>query len=273
MRSFISLVLFGLLIAFVVSCAPEGDASLRANDSFEDTVSVNRLTADEKAAGWMLLFNGEDLQGWHGLGRDDIPEGHWVVEDGAIKKVAGDQVPMGPDGEPVEGGDLITTDTYENFELRFEWKVSPAGNSGIKYNVSEDMSAANGSHAALGFEYQVIDGEGHPQVQPEDSTYMAGALYDLIPPRGRTLQPVGEWNSARIVLCGQHGEHWLNGSKVVEYELGSPRFDSLLAASKFADVAGFTDRRRGVIALQDHNDAAGYRNIKLKVLQEERCVE
>lgn len=271
MRILIPLGIFGLFVFLVVSCAPKDGIS---NNDPKGSGSVNRLTPEEEEEGWMLLFNGKDLQGWRTIGRNDVSGGHWIVEDRAIKKVEADQVSTDPDGQSPERGDLITTDTYGDFELQFEWKVSRAGNSGIKYNVSEDMSTAREpSYAALGFEYQIIDGEGHPQVQSEDSTYMAGALYDLVPPRRRAVRQVGEWNRARIVLCGQYGEHWLNGRKVVEYELESPRFDSLLAASKFDDISDFTDRRQGPIVLQDHNDTVWYRNIKLRELREESCKE
>lgn len=226
----------------------------------------NTLTEAEQEAGWQLLFDGESFEGWRGLGRDDIPEGHWVIEDGTIRKVASGEVPTAEDGQPMEGGDIMTEDTYRDFELSFEWKTSEVGNSGIKYNVSESLSTEHDPpYAALGFEYQLLDDERHPD--NELASHRAGALYDLIPPdENKTLRPVGEWNQARIVFDGNRGEHWLNGEMVVEYDLESARFDSLFAASKYADTEGFRTRRDGHIILQDHTDDFWFRNIKIREL-------
>jgi hypothetical protein len=160
----------------------------------------------------------------------------------------------------------MTIETFRDFELSFDWKISRAGNSGVKYNVSEEISMANApNHAALGFEYQVLDDDLH-----EDNkipSHRAGALYDLIAPSAnKRLNPVGDWNSSTIVFRGNHGEHWLNGIKVVEYDLGTPRMDSLLAASKYKSIPNFGQRRAGHIVLQDHVDEVYFRNIKIHVL-------
>jgi hypothetical protein len=228
---------------------------------------LNALTAAEEAEGWKLLFDGETFQGWRGLGRDSIPEGHWIIEDGSIRKVASGQVPTAPDGQPLEGGDVMTVEGYRDFELVLDWKVSPGGNSGIKYNVSEEMSAATPpTHAALGFEYQILDDERHPDARI-GPTRTASALYDLVPPgAGKRLRPVGSYNEARIVFRGTHGEHWLNGAKVLEFEVGSAAFDSTLAASKYHPIEGFAAKRKGHIVLQDHGDDVWFRNIKIREL-------
>ncbi|HJP60150.1 MAG TPA: DUF1080 domain-containing protein, partial [Gemmatimonadaceae bacterium] len=215
---------------------------------------VNVLSPTERNAGWRLLFDGSTFNGWRGLGYDSVPSAHWKIENGAIRKIASGQVPRMADGQPAAGGDLMTTDTFRDFELTFDWKISRAGNSGVKYNVSEELSMANApNHAALGFEYQVLDDDLH-----EDNkipSHRAGALYDLIPPNAsKRLMPVGDWNSSRIVFRGNHGEHWLNGTKVVEYDLGTPQMDSLLAASKYRTIPNFAQRRAGHIVLQDHGD-------------------
>lgn len=230
---------------------------------------MNTLTQGEREEGWTVLFDGESFDHWTGLGRDTIPEGHWVIEDGTIRKVASGEVPRADDGQPLEGGDIRTVDTYENFELTLEWKASEGGNSGIKYNVSESLSTDHDpQYAALGFEYQLLDDERHPDA--EESNHRAGALYDLIPPNDqKSLRPVGEWNETRLVFDGTRGEHWLNGEKILEYDLNSARFDSLFAESKYVDIDGFDDRRAGHIVLQDHSDDFWFRNIKIRELPAE----
>jgi hypothetical protein len=228
---------------------------------------LNKLTEAEQAEGWMLLFDGKTFDGWRGVGRNGIPEKHWVIEDGAIKKVPGKEVPLQEDGQPLEGGDIMTARTFENFELYFEWKISPAGNSGIKYNVSEEMSISYPpEQAALGFEYQILDDERHPDAK-NGAARTAAALYDLIAPENKRLKPVGEFNTARIIFRGKHGEHWLNGVKVLEYDLETPRMESLVASSKYSSIPDFAKKRQGHIVLQDHTDAVWYRNLKIRELK------
>lgn len=236
----------------------------------------NQLTRAERDAGWRLLFDGRTLAGWRGLGYANVPAGHWTVEDGTIRKIANEKVAMGSDGRRLPGGDLMTVATYKDFELSWDWKMSPAGNSGLKYNVSEELSGgqpsnvlrpATGSpgvsHSAIGFEYQMIDDDRHSDGKLP--THRSGALYDLITPDARKeLKPIGEWNHSRVVFVGTHGEHWLNGIKVVEYELGSRSLDSALAASKFHTMPWYAQRRTGHIVLQDHGDDAWFRNVKIR---------
>ena len=231
-----------------------------------DTAPHNTLTAAERAAGWRLLFDGTTLKGWRGLGRDTVPTAFWAVRDGAIEKLASGQVPHAPDGQPLVGGDLMTDSTYGDFELSWQWKISPGGNSGIKYNVSEQLSTTlEPRHAAKGFEYQMLDDDRH--ADGKLPSHRAGALYDLIPPNAsKRLRPVGEWNTSRIVFRGPHGEHWLNGARVVEYDLGSPEMRAALAASKYRVIPWFGERRRGPIVLQDHEDAVWFRDVKIREL-------
>lgn len=226
----------------------------------------NTLTAAERAAGWRLLFDGRTFTGWRGLGRDSVPTAHWKVADGAIEKVASGAVPHAPDGQPLVGGDLMTDSTYRDFDLAWEWKISLGGNSGVKYNVSEALSTTlEPRNAAKGFEYQVIDDDRH--TDGKLPSHRTGALYELVPPNGqKRLRPVGEWNQSRLVFRGQHGEHWLNGAKVVEYNLGTPAMRAALAASKYRVIPWFAERRRGHIVLQDHGDAVWFRDIKLRDL-------
>jgi len=228
--------------------------------------SPNTLTEAEREAGWVLLFNGRDFTGWRGLGRDTVPDGHWEIDDGAIKKVPSGEVPLQEDGQPLEGGDLMTVEAYEDFEFSFEWRISRAGNSGVKYNVSEELSTSRPPrYAALGFEFQVLDDDEHPDAKA-DPTHTAGALYDLIAPQGKALKPVGEYNSSRIVFRGLHGEHWLNGVKVLEFELETVEMNERLARSKYHGIPGFADKRKGHIVLQDHTDAVWFRSLKLRRL-------
>jgi 3-keto-disaccharide hydrolase len=228
----------------------------------------NTLSKAERAAGWQLLFDGKTFAGWHGLGFPDVPAGLWVVEDGAIKHVQNGKGPVQADGQPLTGMDLISENGYQDFELEWEWKIAEAGNSGLKYNVSEELSVKMAPpHAAKGWEYQMNDDEKN-----EDNklaTHRSGALYDLLPPgANKQLNPAGQWNRSRIVFRGSHGEHWLNGLKIVEFELGSAAFDSAFARSKYSKYpAWFPVRRRGQIVLQDHGDVVWFRSLKLRELR------
>lgn len=245
-----------------VSCAK----APRSTATYPATSSTAATQSAAQGSGWISLFDGTTLTGWRGLGSSGIPTAHWAVENGTIHKIPSGKVPVQGDGQPVAGGDLMTEGTYRDFELEFEWKVAPGSNSGVKYNVSEALSTAwDPIHAAKGFEYQVLDDDRHPDGKLP--SHRAGALYDLIAPNGqKTLHPVGEWNSSRILLAGKHGEHWLNGAQVVSYDLGTPQMDSALTASKFHSWPWFADHRAGHIVLQDHNDEVWFRNIRIRVL-------
>ena len=256
------LAIIAALAAASAVLAPAAASAQRASD----TAAHNVLTAAERAAGWRLLFDGRSLAGWRGLGRDTVPSAYWTVRDGAIEKRASGQVPHAPDGQPLVGGDLLTDSTYGDFELSWQWKISPGGNSGIKYNVSEALSITLEPHyAAKGFEYQLLDDDRH--ADGKLPTHRAAALYDLIAPNAtKRLRRVGEWNTSRIVFRGRHGEHWLNGAEVVEYELGSPAMVAALAASKYRVIPWFAVRRRGPVVLQDHDDAVWFRDLKIREL-------
>jgi hypothetical protein len=266
------MILF-LAVGLMACGGDNPEATDQESATMEEASSPNTLTQAERDEGWILLFDGQSMDEWTGLGRDQIPEGHWVVEDGTIRKIQSGDVPAAADGQPLEGGDIMTKDTFRDFEFAFEWRISEGGNSGIKYNVSEELSTQHEPvYAALGFEYQILDDDEHPD--SEDPTHRAGGLYDMIPPNdNKQLKPVGEWNQARIVLNGSHGEHWLNGEKVLEFDMDTARFDSLLAASKYADIEGFADRRAGRIVLQDHTDDAWFRNLKVRRLDGDQVAQ
>ena len=249
-----------LVCLLLIGCATAGSTST-------EWTAPNTLTEQEREEGWELLFDGESFANWRGLGREGIPESHWIIEAGAIRKVSSGEIPTAADGQPLEGGDIMTVEAFDDFELAFEWRVAPGANSGVKYNVSEEMSTAHPPiYAALGFEYQILDDERHPDAL-NGPTRTTAALYDMIPPApSKNLATVGEYNRSRIIFNGDHGEHWLNGELVVSYDLETPRFDSLLAASKYRDIDGFADRRRGHIVLQDHGDDVWFRSIKIRRL-------
>jgi hypothetical protein len=219
----------------------------------------NTLTPTEKAAGWKLLFDGKTWNGWRGFRRDKVPDEGWAIEEGTIKHLAG----KGEQSQ--QGGDLITVGKYDNFELQLEWRVSPGANSGIKYLIDEEMVKTG--YSGLGFEMQILDDERHPDAKAgKAGNRTASALYDLIAPTKKKLNPVGEWNQIRLIIQGNHVEHWLNGAKVVEYELGSPQLKALIAESKYKSIPRFGEARKGHILLQDHGSEVWFRNIKLREL-------
>jgi len=225
----------------------------------------NSLTDLEKEQGWELLFDGVSFKGWRGLGRTGVQNELWKIEDGTIRKLNSGEVPSMPDGQPIEGGDLMTIDTFNNYELYFEWKILKAGNTGLKYNVSEEISQKFGSeYSALGFEYQLLDDADTLYAGKLKPSQYTGSLYDMIAAENATVKPIGMFNSSRILVNGKHVEHWLNGKKVVAYEFGSTHLDSLFKKSKYVDIPGFLEKRNGHIVLQNHKDDAWFRNIKIR---------
>lgn len=222
------------------------------------------LSKEEKEQGWELLFDGKTFTGWRGLGRDTVETNHWKVDNGMIHKLKNDDVPPLPNGEKINGGDLMTIDTFRNFELSFEWKILSGGNSGIKYNVSEKISKTYGSgFNALGFEYQILD-DSAPIYKDLKPTQYTGALYEMYSPQNVQLKPAGGFNQGRILINGNHGEHWVNGVKVVEFEFATAGFDSLFRLSKYVKYPDFEKKRSGHIVITNHSDESWYRNIKIR---------
>ena len=223
----------------------------------------NQLSAKEKKEGWKLLFDGKTTTDWKGAFLDSFPAKGWKVADG--------QLIVEPSGgsESTNGGDIVTRDTYSNFELTVDFKITEGANSGIKYFVDPAQPAPANPKSAIGLEFQVLDDERHPDAKlGKNGNRTIGSLYDLIPARkDKKVRPIGQWNTARIVSKGNHVEHWLNGVKVLEYERGSAAFKALVADSKFKDILGFGLVSSGRILLQDHGNNVFYKNIKIRVLK------
>jgi len=256
------------LRVFIVLCsilmAASGTTLPGRGLSGQAAAALNVLTADEEAQGWRLLFDGRDLSAWRGVGSETVPAGPWSVNEGTIVRIDAPAGATLPDGQPVLGGDLITRGTFLDFEFAFDWKVACGANSGVKYNVDENLTSdGRPSRGTLGFEYQVIDDRTFPE--PLTPKQRAGSLYDLAPASPQTAsRPAGEWNSSRVLFRGTRIEHWLNGVKVVSVDTVSPSFRKSLAASKFAKIEAFARKRKGHIALQDHNGACAFRNLKVR---------
>jgi hypothetical protein len=211
--------------------------------------TVPSLSLEEQNAGWKMLFDGKTIHGWRGYKMEQAPPA-WKVTNGG-------ELYLSTKGR---GGDIMTIDQYSDFELQLEWKIAEGGNSGIMFWVTEDGEYSWHS----GPEMQVLDNTEHEDaVAPETS---AGSNYALHAPAQNVARPAGEYNQVRIVVNGAHVEHWLNGVKIVEYEIGSPDWEARVAASKFATMPKYGRNRKGHIVLQDHGDKVWYRNIKIRPL-------
>jgi len=214
---------------------------------------ATRADTDQSApaATWRDLFNGRDLEGWRGFEADTPPAG-WEVVDGTLYHNA---------DHPGPGGDLMTVDEFDDFELTLEWKIAPGGNSGIMFRVTQDDDAP----WKTATEMQVLDNFRHPDGR--NPLTSAGANYGLYAPTADVTRGVGEWNAVRILAAGPHVEYWLNGTKVVEFELWSEDWERRVAASKFAQYPRYGRARRGHLDLQDHGDRVWYRNIRLRPIR------
>jgi len=210
-----------------------------------DNVGINALSEAEKNAGWVLLFDGKSVNGWHSYQKSEVGA-EWQVSDGVLSLTKGG------------GGDLITNTAYENFELSLQWKISPKGNSGIFFRVVETEKYPWLS----GLEYQLLD-NAH---LPEEPIEQAASLFALYAPVKDVTLPTGEFNTARIVVNHGKVEHWLNGVKVVEYTIGSADFLARVAGSKFAKFPEFSVHKLGYIGLQDHGNPVYFRSIKIHPL-------
>ncbi len=230
-----------VLLSSGVACAPN-------NQPLPDrSMTPNVLTSRETADGWRLLFDGRSTAGWRGYRKPSISAG-WQAIDGSLVR-AGDNA-----------GDIVTSDRYRNFELALDWKVLEGGNSGIFYHATEQ-----GEYIwQVAPEMQILDDARH--ADGKSPLTSAGANYALHPaPRG-IVHPAGEWNSARLLVKGDHVEHWLNGTKLLEFERGSADWKARVAKSKFSAMPLYGTASEGHIGLQDHGDRVEFRNIRIRVL-------
>jgi len=200
----------------------------------------------QQTTSWRPLFDGRTTAGWRGFRQPQMPAG-WQVVDGALTRID-------------KATDIVTVDEFGDFELILEWKLPANGNSGIFYRVTEDDDVM--WHVAP--EFQLIDNAYNKE--PLKPVQLAGANYDLDPPSRDVTRPVGSWNEARVIARGAHVEHWLNGVKVVDYELWTRDWERRVRVSKFAPYPQYARARRGHIGLQDHDDRIAFRNIKIRDL-------
>ncbi len=209
----------------------------------------NRLSLEQRKAGWQNLFNGQNTVRWRGFLKEEFPKIGWIVEHDALKHIS-----------QGGGGSIVTKNRYREFDFRFEWRVATGANSGVKYFILEKER-----RQPIGHEYQIIDDNQHADAL-RGSKRQTAAFYDCLPAKNRVLKPVGQFNTSRILVDGKQVEHWLNGVMVLNYTLGSSELLQAIAKSKFKNVEGFGQPQRGRILLQDHGDEVAYRNLRIKKL-------
>ncbi len=212
---------------------------------------TNSATISNSGGSWKSLFDGKTSQGWRSFKKKSFPDQGWQVEEGWLHCLG--------KGGGKGGGDIITEGEFGDFELEWDWKQAVGGNSGVKYFILESRNGP------IGHEYQMIDDERHEDAKLAEGKRVTASFYDVLKPAVPTpTKKPGEINHSRIVVKGNHIEHWLNGTKVLEYESGSEAIKAAIAESKFKDVAGFENSVRGHILLQDHNSEVWFRNIKIR---------
>lgn len=231
-----------MVMAFaIVSCGTTSQNEAETTDS----TPAEEATA-EASSEWEEITAPEN---WRNFKADTISS-QWEYQNGVLQ-LAGRG-----------GGDIVTKKQYDNFELEMEWKISEGGNSGLMFHVVEADSLGATYHS--GPEYQLLDNERHPDAKIE--THRSGDNYDLQKSTVETVKPAGEWNKTRLVVNEGKVEHYLNGEKVVEYELWTPEWEEAVANSKFAQFPAYGKAKEGHIALQDHGDQVSFRNIRIREL-------
>jgi hypothetical protein len=224
-----------------------------------DGQSDNSLSEKEKKDGWKLLFDGRTSNGWMNEKTRQFPSTGWDIKDGLLIINPTTKAQGG-------GGDIVTAGKYRSFELSVDFRYTPGANSGIKYFV--DIERDNGKYTGIGCEYQILDDKLHPDAREgiSGNRTLAG-LYDLIPPGPKKDNGPDKWNTAKIIVKGNHVGHWLNGGMTLEYERGNKAWKDLVATSKFKDIPGFGENAEGRILLQDHGHAVAFKNIKIREMK------
>jgi hypothetical protein len=209
------------------------------------SAALNTLTEEQVGKGWRLLFNGKNLDGWRPYKKEAKIGDAWRIEDGILTKTSGER-----------GGDIMTVETFGDFDLNWEWKIPEGANNGIKYFITEERNAV------IGHEYQMLDDAKFQKLKPKSLT---ASFYDVLPAAAdKPVLPAGAWNHSRIFVLGNTVEHWLNGKMVLQYELGSEAVLKAVQDSKFKPVAGFGTKVRGHILLTDHKDGCQFKNIRIR---------
>ncbi len=249
-----------VLLAAITSCnnksGPETAAGTDTATASKIETSENKLTDQEKADGWQLLFDGESTKGWHKYGGNPVGSA-WKVADGNLYL----DTLVKENWQIKDGGDIVSDEEFENFHLKLEWKIAKDGNSGIMFYVHEDTLKYKWPWETAP-EMQVLDNNGHPD--SKIIKHRAGDLYDLISSSKETVRPAGEWNQVEIKCVNAKLELWLNGENVVSTTLWDDAWKKLVAGSKFAKMPDFGIYKKGKIALQDHGNAVWFRNIMIK---------
>ena len=221
--------------------------------------TINSLTEHEIKDGWKMIWDGKTTDGWRGAKLESFPEGGWEIKDGVLSVLA-----SGGE-ESTAGGDIVSIEKYSNFELKVDFKITEGANSGIKYFVNTDLNKGAGS--SIGLEFQILDDAKHPDAKlgNHDGSRTISSLYDLIQADvNKVVNPIGEWNQARIISNNNHVEHWLNNRKVLEYERKSDVYRKLVAESKYKKWENFGEADSGHILIQDHGDLVSFRSIKIR---------
>jgi hypothetical protein len=220
----------------------------------------NIISPKEAKEGWKLLWDGKTTKGWRGVKLSSFPQTGWTIENGILK------VLKGSGGESINGGDIVTVQTYKNFILKADFKITEGANSGIKYFVDPGLNKGEGS--AIGCEYQLLDDDKHPDAKlGVAGNRTLGSLYDLIPaPKDKPFKK-NEFNTAMIVVKGNKVEHWLNNVKILEYERNNQMWSALVAYSKYRTWPDFGNAAEGHILLQDHGDETWFKNVKIKMIK------
>ena len=248
-----------LFLGFFITCSVVAPV-LQGQIVRENKSVPNTLTQREQNNGWRLLFDGTTMNGWRGAYLDSLPAKGWEVRDGMLI------VQASGGGEAAFGGDIVTKEEFNSFELTVDFKLTEGANSGIKYFVTEQQPKTPGS--AKGLEYQLLDDAKHPDAKLGiDGNRTLASLYDLIPAVKTKVNPVGKWNHARILVDGKNVEHWLNSVKVLQFERGGEEFLAHKAQSKFKDLKDFGEAEKGHILLQDHCNQVFFRNIKIRTFE------